>query len=61
MKKESCRDNKKRKDLSDQIIEEFMLICNEVVAEHMYWLNIPFVYRHENRSGENIDIEKHTP
>ncbi len=35
--------------ISSQIIEEFMLIANEVVAESMFWQQVPFIYRiHEN-------------
>jgi len=50
---------KKERSLADQIIEEFMLVCNEVIAEHIYWLNIPFVYRvHEEPDPEKILILK---
>lgn len=41
--------------ISNRIIEEFMLITNETVAEHYFWLNIPFVYRiHETPSAEKM-------
>lgn len=41
--------------ISNKIIEEFMLICNETIAENMYWSNIPFVYRiHEDPETEKI-------
>lgn len=41
--------------ISNRIIEEFMLVTNETVAEHYFWLNIPFVYRiHETPSSEKM-------
>lgn len=42
--------------VSNRMIEEFMLIANETIAEYMYWLEMPFVYRvHENPTEEKID------
>jgi len=42
--------------ISNKIIEEFMLVCNETIAEHMFWMNVPFVYRvHEEPDPEKIE------
>ena len=42
--------------IANRIIEEFMLVANETIAEHFYWLGIPFVYRiHETPSSTKME------
>ena len=42
--------------ISNKMIEEFMLVANETVAEHFFWLQLPFVYRiHETPSVEKME------
>ncbi len=39
-----------------KIIEDFMLIANETIAQHFYWMELPFVYRtHDVPDTEKID------
>lgn len=42
--------------IANRMIEEFMLLANETVAEHMEKLKVPFVYRiHENPNAEKLE------
>lgn len=44
------------RQVSHRMIEEFMLVANETVAEYAYWSDIPFVYRvHEPPSTEKME------
>ncbi|MCQ2550767.1 MAG: ribonuclease R [Clostridia bacterium] len=40
--------------IANILIEEFMLAANRTIAEHFYWMNVPFVYR----VHEKPDMEK---
>lgn len=47
---------KEDRRIANRVIEEFMLIANETIAEHFFWMDMPFVYRiHELPNEEKIE------
>ena len=45
----------RQRGLAERMIESFMLVANETVAEHFATLNLPFIYRiHEEPKAEKV-------
>lgn len=45
------------RNIATKIIEEFMLVCNETIAEDYYWQSKPFIYRSHDIPDEQKIIK----
>lgn len=43
--------------IANILIEEFMLAANRTIAEHFYWMNVPFVYRVHEKPDQDRMLE----
>ena len=47
---------KRQREAGEMLIEDFMIAANECVANHIYQMGLPFIYRiHENPKPEKIE------
>ncbi|MBM4760798.1 ribonuclease R [Bacillus sp. B15-48] len=45
----------RERSVAERLIEDFMLVANETVAEHFHWLEVPFIYRiHEDPKEDKL-------
>ncbi len=43
------------RNAATRLIEDFMLLANETVAQHFYWMQVPFLYRsHESPDPDKV-------
>ena len=46
----------RNRGVGEKLIEDFMIVANETVASHIYWMELPFVYRvHGTPNEEKIN------
>ena len=43
---------KRKQGISEKLIENFMILANETVASHIYYMQLPFIYRIHNNPDE---------
>ena len=47
---------RREREEGEMLIEDFMIVANETVANHIYQMNLPFIYRvHEDPKPEKIE------
>ena len=45
---------KREQRSAEKLIENFMILANETVATHIYWINLPFLYRVHDNPDEGV-------